>query len=68
MRLNTKEGLTEMDKDGKMKNKIRNQMMDLNPIKGKQITKKLRSGKGKTTLDELLEQNQFIHVLERGNV
>ena len=43
-------------------------MVDLNPMERKQIAKKFRHRKGETALDELLEQNQYIHVFEGGHI
>ena len=46
-----------------MQNQIRNQMMDLDPIKQKQIAEEFRNREGKTALDELLKQDKLIDIL-----
>jgi len=48
VRLDSKERLTKMDKNREVANRIRIQMMDLNPTIRKQEAKKNRDWKGKS--------------------
>ena len=61
VRLDPQERLAEMDTDGNMKNRVRGQVMHLNPPMVKKSPKEIRNGKTKTTKNMGMKNNKFIH-------
>ena len=54
---NSKECFAQMGKNGKMQNRMRSQMMQLDSPKLQKGIEKFRYGKGKTTFQEVTEYN-----------
>jgi hypothetical protein len=54
------EGLTEMNKDGDVENRIGVEVMKLKVIIEKKAAKEIGSQEGQPTLDKMLKQNNFL--------
>jgi len=62
VRPNTEKCFAEMNKNRNVDNGIGSEVVDLDAIKVLHSMKKFRSGESKTTLHEMLKQNQFINI------
>ena len=63
MRFDPQERLTEMDKDRNVKNRIRDQVVYLNPPMVKNTSKEIRNGKTEASKNMGMKNNKFIHPL-----
>ena len=59
------ESFTKMNEDGDMQNRIRGQVMHLNPPMMKKTSKEIRDGKTKVSKNMRMKNNRFIHPLMR---
>ena len=60
MRLDADESFTQMCGDGKMKDGLGSQMMQLDSPEFQKSAEEIRSGYGKTTLRKIAEQDDFM--------
>jgi hypothetical protein len=65
MRFDPEERLAEMDKDRNMKNRIRGQVMYLNPPVVKKASEEIRNGKTEAPKNMRMKNNRFIFTLMR---
>ena len=62
MGADTKEGFTEVDEGGNVEDRIRIQMDQLNPIKIKKATEEVFGRQSKSSIKEVLKNNNFIGI------
>ena len=65
VRFDPQKSLAEMDKDRNMKNRIRGQVMYLNPPMVKNTSEEIRNRKIETSKNIGMKNNRFIHPLMR---
>ena len=65
VRFDPQESLTEMDRDGNMKNRIRGQVVYLNPPMVKNASEEIRNGKTEAPKNMRMKNNRFILPLIR---
>ena len=65
VRFDPQERLAEMDTDGNMKNRVRGQVMHLNPPMVKKSPKEIRNGKTEAPKNLRMKNNRFILPLMR---
>ena len=57
------ESFIEVNKKGDMKDQIRIQIVNRNPIEMKKASKEIGRREGKTPFNEMLEKNKFVNIV-----
>jgi hypothetical protein len=62
VRLDSKEGFTEMNKDGNVANGVRVEVMELKPVIVKKATEKRTRGEGQTPFGKMVKCDDFVNI------
>ena len=68
MRINSKKGLTNLNKNSYVQNGFGGQMMKLNPLEEKKTPQEVANGNSKATLNKCFEKNNIRNLFKRPNM